>query len=141
VTPVYKHKWNQCISSWLETFDPSLIMGILSFGSVPFQDSIDLNSTKIPSFKAFLSTLDDPRCFRLSSTDTMLIVDSGASVCISPLWSDFITYKPSIMKIKDLLSSNKVQGEGIIKWRILDSSSQEISIEVPGYHIPGVEVH
>ena len=115
-------------------------MGILSFGSVPLQDSIDLNSTKIPSFKAFLSTLDDPRCFRLSSTDTMLIVDSGASVCISPLRSDFITYKPSLMKIKDLSSSNKVQGEGIIKWRILDSSGQEISIEVPGYHIPGVEV-
>ncbi len=59
----------------------------------------------------------------------MLIVDSGASVCISPLRSDFITYKPSQMKIKDLSSSNKVQGEGIIKWRVLDSSGQEISIE------------
>jgi hypothetical protein len=44
------------------------------------------------------------------------------------------------MKIKDLSSSNKVQGKGIIKWRIFDSSGQEISIEVPGYHIPGVEV-
>ena len=44
------------------------------------------------------------------------------------------------MKIKDLSSSNKVQGKGIIKWHILDSSGQEILIEVPGYHIPGVEV-
>jgi hypothetical protein len=70
----------------------------------------------------------------------MLIVDSGASVCISPLRSDFITYKPSQIKINDLSSSNKVQGEGIIKWCVLDSSGQEISIEVPGFHIPGVKV-
>jgi hypothetical protein len=33
-----------------------------------------------------------------------------------------------------------VQGGCIIKWHVLDSSGQEISIEVPGYHIPGVKV-
>ncbi len=115
-------------------------MGILSLDLVPYQDSINLSTTKIPSFKAFLLTLEEPKCFRLSSTDTMLIVDSGPSVCISPLRSDFITYKPSLRKIKDLSSSNKVQGESIIKWRVLDSVGQEISIEVPGYHIPGVKV-
>ncbi|KAL3780854.1 hypothetical protein ACHAW5_002787 [Stephanodiscus triporus] len=136
----WKRKWNRCISNWLETFDPSLIMGVLSLDLGPPQDSIDLSTTKVPLFKAFLSTLDDPKCFRLSSNDTMLIVDSGASVCISPLRSDFISYKPSLMKIKYLSSSNKVQGEGIIKWRVLNSSGQEISLEVPGYHIPGVEV-
>jgi len=136
----WNQRWSKCISDWLETFDPSFVMGILSLDSGPPQDSINLSTTKIPFFKAFLSTLEDPKCFQLSSNEAMLIVDSGASVCISPHRSDFITYKTSAMRIKDLSSSNKVHGEGIIKWRVLNSSGQEISLEVPGYHIPGVEV-
>ena len=72
-TPVWKHKLNKCVSSWLETFDPSLIMGLLFFVLVPLQNSIDLSTTKIPSFKAFLSTLDNPKCFRLCSTDTIAV--------------------------------------------------------------------
>jgi hypothetical protein len=35
---------------------------------------------------------------------------------------------------------NKVKGEGIISWTVLDTSGQKIKLEVLGYHIPGVEV-
>jgi hypothetical protein len=91
-------------------------------------------------YKAYLSTLNNPKCFRLSSNKIMLIVDSGASVCISPLCLDFVTYKPSIMKIKDLSSSNEVEDEGIIKWNVINKRGHNVKINVPGYHIPGADV-
>jgi hypothetical protein len=98
-------------------------------------------------YKAYLSTLnnpfsilDNPKCFLLSSNKIMLIVYSGASVCISPLCSDFVTYKPSIIKIKDLSSSNKVEGEGIIKRNVIDKCGPDVTIDVPGYHIPDADV-
>ncbi len=47
----------------------------------------------------------------------MLIIDSGASICITPHRPDFITYKTNNMKIKDLSSSNKVAGEGLLRWK------------------------
>jgi hypothetical protein len=91
-------------------------------------------------YKAYLSTLNNPKCFHLSSNKIMLIVNSGAFVCISPLSLGFITYKPSIIKIKDLLSSNKVEGKGIIKWNVIDNHGQNVTINVPGYHIPGADL-
>jgi hypothetical protein len=44
------------------------------------------------------------------------------------------------MKIKDLFSSNKVAGEGIIKWNVIDSSGATVTLQMPGFHIPGVKV-
>jgi hypothetical protein len=71
----------------------------------------------------------------------MLIVDSGASVYIYPLCSGFVTYKPSVIKIKDLLSLNKVQGEGIIKWNVINKHGHNVAIDVPEYHNPGADFH
>jgi hypothetical protein len=47
-------------------------------------------------------------------TKTPLIVDSGASCCISPHREDFVTYHDSKVKIKDLSGVNKVSGEGMV---------------------------
>ena len=71
-----------------------------------------------------------------------LIVDTGASVCITPNKGDFIasTYRPSSLKIKDLSLSNKVLGKGMIRWSILDSQGSVAMIEMPGYHIATAEV-
>jgi hypothetical protein len=52
--------------------------------------------------------------------DALLIVDSGASCCISPHREDFVTYSDSKVKVKDLSGSNKVAGEGMVKWKVLD---------------------
>ncbi len=42
-------------------------------------------------------------------------MDTGALVWISPHKEDFATYVSGNMKIKDLSSTNKVAGKGIIK--------------------------
>ena len=69
-----------------------------------------------------------------------LVVDSGASVCISPCRSDFVTYKPSKAKIKDLSSTNRVEGEGLVRWHVLDADGKSVSVELPAFHIPQAEV-
>ena len=72
--------------------------------------------------------------------DIPLIVDTGASICISPCHSDFTTYQPSKLKIWDLSSSNKVLGEGTICLSIKDHNGQTTTLELPGYHIPTAKV-
>ena len=69
-----------------------------------------------------------------------MIVDTGASVCISPRREDFVTYKSSKIKIKDLSKTNTVKGEGLICWTVLDQNGQNVILELPRYHIPNAEV-
>ncbi len=52
---------------------------------------------------------------------------------------DFITYAASNMRIKDLSSSNTVAGEGLMCWKVKDLASHVVNLDLPGYHIPGVE--
>ena len=61
-------------------------------------------------------------------------------MCISPNKSDFVTYHPSRMNIKDLSSTNTVAGEGQIAWTILDVLGHEHHIQLPGYHISQAQV-
>ena len=67
-----------------------------------------------------------------------LIVDTGASVCITPEASDFVpgSYRSSNMKVRDLSSENTVDGEGTVCWPIKDIRGNTHVIELPGLHIP-----
>jgi hypothetical protein len=44
------------------------------------------------------------------------------------------------MKIKDQSFSNKVAGEGILRWKLQDVNGDSVHIELFGYHIPNAEV-
>jgi hypothetical protein len=44
------------------------------------------------------------------------------------------------MRIKDLFSSNKVEGEGILRWSLQDAHGDSVVIELLGYHFPNAEV-
>ncbi len=68
-----------------------------------------------------ISFLDLPQCFQsIVNNNSLLIIDSGVSVCITPHQSDFVSHQKSKMKIKDLSSSNTVAGEGLIRWKVED---------------------
>ena len=88
----------------------------------------------------YFSLLDQPTCYSATHENPPLIIDTGASVCISPTKSDFITYQPSTMRIKDLSSSNTVAGEGLISWHVLDTKGKQVTVTLQGYHIPTAEV-
>ena len=73
---------------------------------------------------------------------TPLIVDTGASCCITPHKHDFVegTYKDSEVQIKDLSGLNKVAGRGLIRWRVRDKLGRVQTIEIEGYHMPKTSV-
>jgi hypothetical protein len=89
---------------------------------------------------ALISSPEYPRCFSNSTVEEHVIVNSGASVCISPYKTDFKTYCPSRMQIKDLSSTNKVTSEGLIQWQLEHKNGHTVKIEVFGYHIPAAKV-
>jgi hypothetical protein len=92
------------------------------------------------TMQALISTFEDPKCFSSIAIYSSLVINSGASVCISPHKSDFITYNKSKMKIKDLSSSNHVAGEGIVYWCMKDANDSPIQVELMGYHMLKAEV-
>jgi hypothetical protein len=84
--------------------------------------------------------IDAPFCLSSKIVASNVIIDTGASVCISPHQSDFVTYASSKMNIKDLSSSNRVAGEGLIRWSLQDANGTVVTIELMGYHIPNTDV-
>ncbi len=121
--------------------DPSDIVHLMNFDLQPYDfgstSKLFLNKNDMP---LYFSLLDSAPCFSATTVDPPLIVDTGASVCITPLKSDFDTYRPSTMRINDLSSSNKVAGEGQIKWHVLNNEGKQVTITVPGFHTPTAEV-
>ncbi len=90
---------------------------------------------------SYILTIEFPSCYQNTMDhESLLIIDPGASVCITPHRSDFIMYKTSNMKIKDLSSSNKVAGEGLLRWKLEDRAGRVVNLDLSGYHIPGAEV-
>jgi hypothetical protein len=77
----------------------------------------------------------------IGGPDTIpLIMDTGASCCVSPCKEDFIEYRDSTVKITDLSATNSVAGEGLIRWKVLDASGNVQVIDVKGYHVPRASV-
>jgi hypothetical protein len=71
-----------------------------------------------------------------NSLGSPLIVDSGASCCISPHREDFVSYQESTAKVKDLSGVTKVAGEGMISWKVLDKFGREVDTQLHAYHMP-----
>ena len=63
-----------------------------------------------------------------------LIMDTGASCCISPCKDDFVEFRESRVNITDLLSTNQVAGEGLIRWKVLDANGAQHVILIKGYY-------
>jgi hypothetical protein len=129
----------QKIEEFIMMHDPSRIMeynNVISPITIP-----DGQITLSPRIQALLfSSFDNPSCFSLKTIRSSLIIDSGTSVCVTPHKSDFISYKPSTMKIKDLSSLNHVKGKGIVKWLFRDTDGNPVDIEILGCHMPMAEV-
>ena len=90
--------------------------------------------------RALIFSTEYPLCFSNSKVESEVIVDTGASIWISPNRTDFTTYAPSNMKIKDLSSTNTVEGEGLIRWDLQDESGYTVTVQAFGYHIPTAKV-
>ena len=73
--------------------------------------------------------------------DSMLIViDTGASRSISPHRSDFIEFRPHHMDIGTINASSKVEGAGIVHWKVTDQNGATSVIETAAYYIPSASI-
>ncbi len=132
------------LSQFLDSHGPSYIVKYLSSNKdvvklVPKRKRGQVNV----DLKCALNSSTDteyPQCFSSSTVASKVIVDTGALVWISPHKEGFTTYVSSNMKIKDLSSTNKVAGEGIIKWDLQDEKGYTVTVEAFGYHIPAAKV-
>jgi hypothetical protein len=132
------HKLNAQLEDWfLTTHDPSRIMDFYATSSkFPEKQASHIRSgqVNINLRQVLISSIKYPRCYSSSTDTNNVIIDSGASVCISPHKSDFITCGPNGMKIEDLSSTNKAAGEGLIQWDLQDkkrSHSYNQSFSLP----------
>ena len=98
----------------------------------------ELATSPFSVFPAFLESVFNSVEFDGS---TPLVVDTGASCCISPCRADFRDYSTDTQAtIKDLSGLNTVAGEGIVHWRVRDRFGREHILEMKAYHIPHASV-
>ncbi|EJK71687.1 hypothetical protein THAOC_06848, partial [Thalassiosira oceanica] len=116
------------VSRWLGSFDPSRIMDTLSF---QFDRGLKVGCSLCQAFPA--------RCLTALS-GAPLIVDTGASICVTPDRDDFVSYEPCNAEIKDLSSKNTVAGRGLVRWTVLDSRGLPCTLQAQAYHVPGTDV-
>ena len=129
--------WEQQIQDFLVSHDPSSFMNAVHMSFLPSSNDGIISPHLMT---ALISSIDSPHCLSGSVVRSNITIDSGASVCISPHRSDFITLRSSQMKIKDLSSSNQVAGEGIVRWTLQDSHGRPVDVELLGYYIPTADV-
>jgi hypothetical protein len=72
--------------------------------------------------------------------DIPLIMDTGASCCVSPCIDDFVEFNESKVNITDLSSTSQVAGEGLIQWKVRDTLGRCHTILIKGYYVPRASV-
>ncbi len=129
------------VDSFIKTHDPSWIMDFYNIFDnkkatkhIPKPGRISASSLVTMGYR-----IDLPHCYLNDILNAIQIVDTG-SVCITPHCSDFITYQPSSMKIKDLSSINRVKGEGILWSKVEDSKGNIVVLDLQGYHVESAEM-
>jgi hypothetical protein len=68
----------------------------------------------------------------LTQNNEPVVIDSGASCCLTNCKSDFIgpITKSSVSSLQTVNSSIKVQGEGIVEWVAKDINGNRIKIQI-----------
>ena len=128
--------WSDLVDRFLAPFAPNLAAHVIdatwmySFTGKGVVN-VDLSRRFYHTFPAYI--------FNVKIPHVPLIVDTGASLCLTPSKSDFVpgTYSECDMKtVKGLSGDNSVAGQGRIRWAIKDTSGETRVIEIPGIHVP-----
>ncbi len=102
-------QWNYLVEKFVATHNPARYYMELQqqvISRFPIKEGIVSKCFK----KILISSIDSPHCFSNTAIRSSVIIDSGASVCISLHRFDFLTYNKSNMKIKDLSSWSRPVG-------------------------------
>ena len=77
-----------------------------------------------------------------TADQTPIVIDSGASVCLTPFQSDFITpiKDTSLSDLNGLSSTTKVVGEGTVSWTVYDMFGTVRTIKCTAYYVPDASI-
>jgi len=143
-------RWNQLVSDFVGNHNPASLMQFVGdvfkpLSSTKLEVTINLLDQR-PYWKricqqALVHAIKLPRAYTGTIKNGLpLIVDTDASVSITPQREDFIFYRDSIVKIKDLSKPNTGAGESVVCWEVKDTSGKIVNLNLPGYHISNAEV-
>ena len=92
----------------------------------------DISQLTPSTFSSAIDTINNNFQFEV-------IWDSGASICITPSQTDFISYDTKV-DIKNISGVNgnhsSIAGQGIVSWSIFDEKGNLRTFELKAYHIP-----
>lgn len=77
-----------------------------------------------------------------TSSDLPCVFDTGASLSVTPLMTDFVTplEDPQISDMKGLADTVKIKGKGTIEWTIRDVFGKTHTIRTEAYFIPQASI-
>ena len=94
----------------------------------------------------FFNTTDNilhPGCIFLSKTlwrDTPIVLDTGASVSLTPFKDDFVSFTPCELEINGIGATSPVCGRGIVRWKIYDQHDFCTTIETEAMYMPEANI-
>ena len=88
-----------------------------------------------------LSKRGHPFFSTLTDDDIAIILDSGASICMTPEITDFIKssyQKQSDKKVGGIASGLQVQGFGKVGWTLTNTKGIQVTLLLECYHVPNL---
>jgi hypothetical protein len=75
--------------------------------------------------------------------DLPIVIDSGASVTITPILKDFVaSIRPSnLTSLQDISARTNVEGEGTLCWTIRGALGQVRQLRTKAYYVTGAKIH
>ena len=101
----------------------------------------DCDTPSVSDLKAFAAGAQSFGHIGLLSAQSMAeaIVDSGASMTVTPHRSDFVSYQPATGEVlKGLSAGCSIAGRGLVHWR-LEVGSTTIDIKLKALHVPSAD--
>jgi hypothetical protein len=95
-----------------------------------------------PNEDARLRTNEQPMENVTASTDYPIVIDTGASISVSPVLNDFVEgiSDTNVCDLKGLNHSTEVRGMGMVEWTIYDVHNKVKTIQTLAFYAPDATI-
>ena len=69
-----------------------------------------------------------------------IVIDTGASRSISPIWSDFTTFTKFNHSLHGIPAETRIEGEGMTSWDISDQHGVTSTVQTLAFYVPNASI-
>ena len=111
-----------------------------AFNIQPSQDTIPTFACK--NYSSYLECTNQAFAFTNYAQVFPLILDTGASISITPVLSDFVEelQPPPVHTVHGINSSNKIEGAGTVEWQVNNIDGTPQTIKTFALYLPTAKV-